>query len=526
MIFVALLVTVAVVGIAVALPNRYTSDGMMYVRLGRAALSADPTALQSSSGGVSIQENRSAEVVSVAEMLSSHEIASRVVNRVGIDRINEPRTWIDRAMLRAQDLRFSGPPNVPEGLTRVEYEQQVKREEAIKKIHKWLYISTPKNGYTVAVSAQGPDPMLMKSIAQTAMDQYTSYHVEAHQTDGSVEFFEQQVAKSREAAIAARDALQTARSEAGWMSLGSAESTLRDRIIQLEVALDEAESELAETRQRSQSLGKQLANTDQWVPMEITKGIANAAGDSMRSTLFGEQVQESEQLATIKPNHPRYRLLQEKMSRSSEIVTDEEEDRQLTREAINPIWQQLESEFTLASAASEGLRSKCESLRESLDDAKDSLLDLNRDAVDLAKLKWQADIAEETLLGHAKSLQDALVRSELDRRKISDVSVIQNASLNLKKVGPPRSMIAIAGAFLGLGLGVFQAILRSPIAVNTPQPLTPNPVQAVDQHRIDEATESSRNHHLPVPAGAAVGVSAERIPGEEVSHTAGPAVPR
>ncbi|MEO1616393.1 MAG: exopolysaccharide biosynthesis protein [Planctomycetota bacterium] len=503
--FIALLTSVAVVGIAVALPNRYASDGMLYVRLGRAALSADPTALQSASGGVSIQENRSAEVISVSEMLSSHEIAARVVDQLGADRINAPRTWIDRAMLKLQDLPLGGGGgDVPEGLSVKEYELQIEREEAIQKIHKWMHVTTPKNGYTVAISTQGPDPLLMQAITQTVMNRYTSYHVEAHQTDGSVEFFERQVAESQQAAIEARDELQRARSESGWMSLGSAESTLRDRIIQLESALDEAESELAGTKQRSIALQEKLASTEQWIPMEITKGIANAAGDSMRSTLFGEQVHESEQLATLKPNHPKYRLLEEKMTRSSEIVTDESADRQQTREAINPTWQQLESEFSLASASAEGLRSKCESLSASLAEANKSLQQMNRDAVKLARLKWQADIAEETLIGHAKSLQDARVRSELDRLKMSDVSVIQDASLKLKKVGPPRALIAIAGGLLGLGLGVFQAILRCPVAEprNTSMGSFTTSTR-VDAGQPDNAAARPHRDRIPVPSGTA-----------------------
>ena len=89
-IIVALLVGLAVV----AWPNRYNSDGLMYVRLGRAALSADPTA--QNSNAVSLQESRTSGVITIGDMIGSREIAERAVNQVGVNRINEPRSWINR----------------------------------------------------------------------------------------------------------------------------------------------------------------------------------------------------------------------------------------------------------------------------------------------------------------------------------------------------------------------------------------------------------------------------------------------
>ena len=459
-VFSTLLVTAVSVGILVAWPNQYSSDGLMYVRLGRAALSVDPIAQNSGSDGVSVQETRSSEVLSIAEMIGSREIAERVVEKVGAEIVNQPRTWLDRAQIHLGQLLPQRQVSPPGQFSVDQYETQIDLEDAIKKVRRWLSVNAPKNGYTVAIEAKGPDALLVHAIAQAVMDEYKRYHVEAHRTDGSMEFFEQQVGQSRTAAVEAREGLQKARSVAGWMSIPSAESTLRDRIVNLEVSLDEAQSKYAESSQRAVALKGQLAQTKEWIPTEITKGVANVASDAMRTQLFGEQVEESEQLATLKPTHPRFRLLKEKMSRSSEIVTEEDANRELTLEAINPIWQQLESAFSLASADAQGLGSKCESLQESLGKARSDLQRLNHDAVTLARLKWQADIAEETLKGHARSLEEARIIFELDQKNMSDVTIVQDASLNLKKVGPPRALLTMVGGLLGLGIGVLQALLR------------------------------------------------------------------
>ncbi|WP_158222586.1 GumC family protein [Rhodopirellula sp. MGV] len=457
-IVVAFVVTAMSCAALLVLPNRYGSEGMLYVRLGRAAVTVDPTA-QNAGGAVSIQETRSAEVLSVAEMITSREIAERAVKDVGAEEILQPRSWIDRAKQSLADL-FARPSEFQSE----QYANQLRHEEAVERVRSWLKVNVPKNGYTIAIDCAGPDPFLVQQITQSILDQYKSYHVEAHRSDGSLQFFEGQVAESREVATTARESLQQARSEAGWTSIESAETTLRERIVAIQVSLDATLSDLAEAQQRRDSLGTQLAGTEEWIPMEVTRGVANAASDSMKTQLFDQQVVESEQLATIKPDHPRYRLLQQKMSRSQDIVDDQSIDRELRREALNPLWQQIQSELALATAKADGLKQKSESLNGRLELAKNDLLTLNKDAVRIARLKWEADIAEESLLRHARSLEEARIINELDQNKLSDVTIIQDASLNLKKTGPPRSLLAVVGACLGAALGLFQAMLRHPLA--------------------------------------------------------------
>ncbi|MCA9138598.1 MAG: hypothetical protein KDB00_17625, partial [Planctomycetales bacterium] len=148
-IFVTLVVTAIALGVLVVWPNHYSSDGLMYVRLGRGALSVDPTAQNSGSSGVSVQETRSSEVLSIAEMIASREIAERVVNEIGAELINQPRSWFDRAGEQLQQYLPERPVTPPEGLSIQQYEEQIQREDAVKKIQKWLVVSTPKNGYTV-----------------------------------------------------------------------------------------------------------------------------------------------------------------------------------------------------------------------------------------------------------------------------------------------------------------------------------------------------------------------------------------
>lgn len=450
------IVAVVVAGLLVAWPNRYGSDGLMYVRLGRSAIAIDPTT--KSGGSISMQDSRKAEVISIGSMIGSREIAERTVANVGVEKINAPRTWIEKLSKR---LTASLPVSSKTAgdLSAEDYAERVEVEEAIKKVQDAIDIDITKDAYTLTVGSKFSDPFVAQAITQSVMDEYGRYHVEAHQSTGSLKFFEEQVTSSQDAAVTARTALQDSKTKMGWLSSESAELTMRDRIVNLETALDNAKSELAESESQTKELSRRLEVVKEWVPVDVMK-VPSASGDSMRSQLYDLQVAESDELSKISESHPRYRMLKEKMEQSRKIFSDQGEESEQSREALNPVHQELQTQYQVTLAKSEGLRSRCQSLQESLTETNAQLRRLNQDVITLEHLTWEADIAEANYRRHAASLEDARVDTALNDQEMTDVSIVQDASLNLKKVSPPRGLLAGVGVLLGLCLGCLQAVLR------------------------------------------------------------------
>ena len=453
-VLVTLVVVVAVGAILFVWPNQYASDGLLYVRLGRGAVSVDPTT--QSTGSVSLQESRRSEVVSISEMMDSREIANRVVSSVGVRHINEPRTWIERVLRSVLAwVPSSGPKQMDSGA----FARQVAHEEAVRRVHDSVEINVPKNGYTIAVNARTYDPLLSQAIVQSILDEYGSFHVEAHRSTGSLDFFEDQTRESRQQALKTRTDLQRVRGQMGWTSTESAEQTLQERILNLKLELDKTESDLADSKALVDVLENQLTEVDHWIPMEVNT-VANNAADEMRTVLYEHQVKDGDRLSKVTPSHPRYRMLQEKLAQSEEIVSSEGDEREQRRETINPVHIKLETDYRSTLVKSAGLESRRHAVKQSLAAAEQDLRRLNADMVQLAELTWTADIAESNYLSHAASLESARLVHELDNQNMSDVSVIQHASLNLKKVGPPRGALLVVGAMLGWCLGLLQALVR------------------------------------------------------------------
>ncbi|MEM9588643.1 MAG: GNVR domain-containing protein [Planctomycetota bacterium] len=503
---VATAVVVAGAGVCAALllPSKFRSDGLVYVRLGRGALAADP--MTNPNRSVSLQESRTTEVFSVGEMIESRELAERAVRRVGAERINTPRTWLAKT-LDSLGRSLSPKPDVPVELDLVSYEKQVELEESVETLQDAISVKVPKNGYTVGVSAAIDDPVLAQSMVQAILDEYKAFHVEAHQASGTLEFLLRQVQESKALATEARQALQQARSKAGWLSLETAEATLRERIVKASTSLDQAEAESKEAQLRADDLAAQLEGIDQWVPIEVTSGIADNAGDIMRSQLYDLQVKESEAISKLSPSHPRYRMLQEQLSKSASIVEQESSDRSQTREALNPVHQAISTAAQTARSEAAGLTGRRDALRKALQAAKADAERLNQDAVELTRLAWQADIAEKNYLTHSQRLEEARMTAELDRAEFSDVSVIQDASLNLKPIGPSKAIIVLLSAAMGVFLGLLQAFLRSPLPAN----------KAHSLHRLQPMAAGD-----VLASGSGVGISDAAIHGPATASGAAP----
>ncbi|TWU59123.1 hypothetical protein Poly51_19090 [Rubripirellula tenax] len=500
----AVLTTAAVVGLLVAWPNEYISDGLFYARLGRGAVAIDPTTEPGRS--VSLQDSRSSEVASISQMLGSREIADRVVRKVGAREINFERTWVDRATRAIGNAakRFSFKSDTSgDSIERAEYDRQIAHEAAVKRVVHSVAIEVPKNSYTISVTSKFNDPIVAQKIVQSIMDEYGAYHVEAHNSTGSLGFFEQQTESSQSDAIEARKKLQQAKSQMGWMSTVSAEESLRQRILNLELSLDQTNSELADASSKAKSIAERLETIEEWIPMETTK-VANNAVDGMRTQLYGYKLQDGEELSKVTASHPRYKILRDKIIQGEDIVNAAEDDREQTVEARNPLRLSLETDYQTALTTAAGHASRRDSLAKSLESAHADLQRLNDDAVVLAELNWAADIAEKNYLSHSRSLESSRMMQELDNQKMSDVSVIQNASLNLEKVGPPRAILACIGAMLGLCLGMIQALVRGVAAPrrsdrrSTVRPSVPRP-----KTRSTDANHVSINADLALHDNAA-----------------------
>ena len=108
-------------------PRKYSSEGKVYVQLGRIATEISPT---TGSQSISVQDTRESEVLSVVEIIRSRGVTEAVVDEVGAKRILA--SPLDKFIPKISLPKFSSSSK--DGLSAKEYKRLKQRERAAKKL--------------------------------------------------------------------------------------------------------------------------------------------------------------------------------------------------------------------------------------------------------------------------------------------------------------------------------------------------------------------------------------------------------
>tara|TARA_R110002049_G_scaffold72490_2_gene187065 strand:- start:58094 stop:59779 length:1686 start_codon:yes stop_codon:yes gene_type:complete len=446
-------------------PNRYTSSAQLLVRLGRGAVSMDPTT--SLGQTVSLQESRITQVNSVVQLLSSREMRERVAKRVGPERILKPTGTLaiatDRVMHCIKLLAgmiASPQPNVPEdGLSAQEIEQLKRLGEACEVIEDGYVVHSPEDSYTIGIDFFGHSPLLARDVVAAFVQEYPDYHVQAHHSSGSLAFFEQEARTALETANAAQQAAGKLKARHGIIELESSKSALQDELNQVERSINHNKVQLARVQAELTQLQAAMTAMPNTIESETVKGISKHSGDLIRDRFFDLELQAEELSTKLKPDHPKLTALHAQLAASRAIADQEIGQEPQVTEVINPNLQEIDLSARTAMAQRAGLIAEQEVLQEQFDRVRSDLLQLNEVGAELTKLSWDADVAESMYRRTADRLANARQIAALEQQQLSDVSIAQDATLEMKKVGPNRPLLAMIGLALSAALSFCLAAL-------------------------------------------------------------------
>ncbi len=128
----------------------------------------------------------------------------------------------------------------------------------------------------------------------------------------------------------------------------------------------------------------------------------------------------------------------------------------------------------------DGLEARRSSLEKHLTNLDEKIVELNKNEVELTKLSWDATLAENVYLQNAQSRDKAKLLEALDLEGLSEIAVVQPASLQLKKASPKRAILLVACVMLAAGMGVMQALIRTLLSRAGRSPTGPSKIDDID----------------------------------------------
>lgn len=414
--FFATLMSIVVVGLLLC-PRKYQSESWLFVRLGRESVALDPTATAGTPGTVTagLSVTREAEINSIIEVMGSRAIVEKVVDRL---RQDEP------AM------------------------SEMERDEAVSKLRNDLTIWSPKNTSVIGVAYRAASALRAQQVVSALVETYLQEHLRLNSTPGSREFFDEQAKYLKSQLDVAVAALRDIKIEFHLATIEGRRDALQRQIGAVETQILETEAASAASAAKLND----LQTTFERLPDRYLAEFSgpHATTSSMRQKLYELQTREQELLAKYTELHPSVGMIRQEVREAEKILDAEQPDRtQSTSAAL------LTEQSNLKS-----LEARAASLRGQHARLQTALGEFNQQEVRIAELERRVKMAETSYLTYTANLEQARINEALKKQSISNLNVVQPASLIAKPVSP-RVGLTLLFAFLVATAGSIGVVMLS-----------------------------------------------------------------
>ena len=454
----------AVLAVLLFYPRLYASEGKIFVQLGRSVASLDPTS--STGQTVNVQETRETEIRSIADILESRQMAEKLVDELGVERILDDGwpEWLTLPALPKISLEDESSAPAPSNsdepvLTASELERVKRRELAVNRIMQRVSITPGQRNTVISVSAKAQTPYLARDIVQTMMELYRVEHVRVHRTEGSLEFFESMVSELKQRVETSEEAIRQFKINHRLVTIEGERSLLQERIDRAELGLVDTGAEVAASEARRRKLVDLIENLEATETTQVVRGNESPTASGMRNRLYELQVEYSRQRALLTEEHPRLRVLEEEIRLAKEEISDVDQLVVQETEEPNERRRSLELALDQEEATLNGLYVREQAYRDDLELSRQRLELLAGVEVELAQLERTYDVAVIDLREANIKRSQAEVNAGLDEVNIANLSV-QPATLILKHISPRGSIVLPLGGLAAVGVAVAIAIWR------------------------------------------------------------------
>ena len=335
-----------------------------------------------------------------------------------------------------------------DGLSREEFARLRTRDKAMKEIQDSMVINIEKKTSVISIYATAGSASLAQKIVDALMRFTREKHLEVHSLGGSTRFFDEEFKRHQKLVNEAIDAQTNFRNQLGVLSLGGARNSLQEIISRLENDLLTAEVGLSEAEERVAKLELELKEIGQKIAVP-TRGIESQSYENLVSELTRLKTQRARLLATRNEGNPEVRKVNEAIRVAEDNLKDLKSERTQSVLQTNPVFEQIQTSLVQARVGRSAMASRLKNTRTKLAEAKVRLENLNSSQRNSEQFQRNIDIAKQYLATYATKRGEVQILDELDRQRISDVVVAQDASFMVKHVSPKGSLVVLFGAFVG-----------------------------------------------------------------------------
>lgn len=418
------------------IPNKYESRMKILVKNQRVDVAITPEATGGAPVGVDTDVSET-EINSEIELIMSRDLLTQVVKETGLSQPAAPVFW-----------KKSAP-------------EADRIETAANDLAKELVIAPVKKANIISISYSANSPEVAAAVLKKLGELYLEKHLKLHHPTGASDFFKEKADQYETQLQASEKQLTNFQQDNSLVVLAQQKDLTLQKTAEAKAKLLESEAAFSEATNRIQRIEQQLAATPKRIITQSKSIPAQYSAERLNTMMVELQNRRTQLLTKFRPDD---RLVKEvdAQIRTTREALDKAESQTSTEQQtdLNPLRQTLETEYSRARLEQTGAQARRDTLAAQLRDYEGSLRKLEGDTTTHNDLQRQVKEAEENYQLYAKKREEARIADELDRQKITNVSIAEAPSVPRIPSSPNRPLNLVLGVFVAtfLSLGaVFSA---------------------------------------------------------------------
>lgn len=434
--FIFLAVVLGTAVVTYLLPNKYESRMKILVKNQRVDVAITPEATAGAPAGVDTEVSENV-INSEIELLTSRDLLTQVAKETGLAQAGPAVFW-KKAIPEADRI-----------------------EKAATDLARDLVIAPVKKANVISISYSANSPEVAAAVLKKLGELYLEKHLKLHHPTGASDFFKDKAEQYETQLHESEKQLTNFQQDNSLVVLAQQKDLTLQKTAEAKSKLLESEAVVSETTNRIKRIEQQLAVTPKRIVTQSKSLPAQYSAERLNTMMVELQNRRTQLLTKFRPEDRLVREVDEQIRTTRQALVKAESQTSIEQATdLNPLRQTLENEYSKARLEQSGAQARRDTLAAQLREYQGSLQKLEGDTTRHDDLQRQKKEAEENYQLYAKKREEARIADELDRQKITNVSIAEAPSAPRLPSSPNRPLNLVLGVFVAaiLSLGtVFSA---------------------------------------------------------------------
>ncbi len=438
---------------AFLLPNRYESTALLLVKPGR-----DSTLpIEVSDRQTAVIPLQRDPVVDEERMLTGRPITRLVAEQYLNDLSRQPRQEGVLASIKyGVKSAVQSLADIGRGFLQLLglVEKQTPVERLATQLEKNFSVTHATGSSVMEISFTWSDPQVAQAVVKSWIENYQEERTRTLGRKSLYSFYEGESKATQQRILDTKKRIQTLLDQLGAVSITERLNDVSRNLNDLKGERLNTLRSIASTQAGLDTLKTQMKA----IPPEISiaREIArNPDREDLSQRINTKQIEKQELLRTFKDDAPPVKAINTAITNLQALMNGENATVQRSQNmAPNPIYTRLQNSYADQAASLSRLQSQAAQQQTQL-----AKLEADRTQAvglepELSQLQLELDAAEKSFALYSDSLEKARIDRELDASQISNIAVVEQATLNPSRVFPKSLLMILFAIPISLAVGL------------------------------------------------------------------------